>query len=275
MGGLCRYLIKNVVDVKAWRKTLSSDGRRWSKDSSTNWVGYKKVRFANCRGSWVCKNEKCPYMIQYGVVNKLQFDKANKCKACEVSADFIACSAIRYIMVQGKTLKVFHCGSHSCPVIARKEDKPVEDVQDLLRKDPSLKPSQVQSALLVSTLRSGKSWEKIDKQARQLVDRTWISNQKQAVRRDLNPLGENFEGLVAFKHHCDKKDTFYAYKINDSRGNPDSPTYVFKTSRTKLNIANNMNKDGDHFPNKKFCFFDGKKRRCRNYTTLTASITPC
>ena len=272
MDGLCRYSITNVVNVKARRKTLSSDGRRWSKDSSTNWVGYKKVRFANCRGSWVCKNEKCPYMIQYGVVNRLQFDKANKCKACDVSADFIACSARRYTMVQGKTLKVFHCGSHSCPVIARKEDKPVEDVQDLLRKDPSLKPSQVQSALLVSTLRSGKSWEEIDKQARQLVDRTWISNQKQAVRRDLNPLGENFEGLVTFKHHCDKKDTFYVYKINDSRGNPDSPTYVFKTSRTKLNIANNMNKDSDHFLNMEFYFFDGKKRRCRNYTTLTASV---
>ena len=27
-----------------------------------------------------------------------------------------------------------------------------------------------------------------------------------------------------------------------------------------------MNKDGDH------CFFDGKKKHCRNYTTLTASV---
>ena len=214
-------------------------------------------------------------MIQYSVVNKLQFDTANKCEACEVSADFIACSARHYTMVQGKTLKVFHCGSHSCPVIARKEDKPVEDVQDLLRKDPSLKPTQVQSALLVSTLRSGKSWEEIDKQARQLVDRTWIANQKQAVRRELNPLGENFEGLVTFKHHCGKKDTFYVYKINDSRGNPDSPTYVFKTSRTKLHIANNMNKDGDHFLSKEFCFFDGKKKTLQElYDTDSERLSP-
>ena len=56
IDGLCQYLIKNV-DVKARRKALSSYGRRWSKDSSTNWVGYRKVRFPNCRGSRVCKNK--------------------------------------------------------------------------------------------------------------------------------------------------------------------------------------------------------------------------
>ena len=33
-----------------------------------------------------------------------------------------------------------------------------------------------------------------------------------------------------------------------------------------------MNKDGNHFLSKEYCFFDGKKKRCRNYTTLTASV---
>ena len=115
-------------------------------------------------------------------------------------------------------------------------------------------------------------WDKIDKEASKLVDCKWIPNQKQAVRRELNPQGENFEALVTFKHFCDPKDPYYVYKINDSRGNPDSPTYVFKTSKAKLLMANNMNKDGVHFLNKEYCFFDGKKKRCRNYTTLTASV---
>ena len=112
----------------------------------------------------------------------------------------------------------------------------------------------------------------VDKEASKLVDCKWISNQKQAVRRELNPQGENFEALVTFKHFCDPKDPYYVYKINDSRGNPGSPTYVFKTSKAKLLMANNMNKDGVHFLNKEYCFFDGKKKRCRNYTTLTASV---
>ncbi|CAB3991211.1 Hypothetical predicted protein [Paramuricea clavata] len=141
-----------------------------------------------------------------------------------------------------------------------------------VKKDPTLKPSQVQSALLVSLLREGESWVKIDKEASKLVDCKWISNQRQAVRRELNPHVENFEALVTFKHFCDPNDPYYVYKINDSRGNPDSPTYVFKTSKAKLLMANNMNKDGVHFLNKEYCFFDGKNKRCRNYTTLTASV---
>lgn len=55
---------------------------------------------------------------------------------------------------------------------------------------------------------------------------------KQAVKRELNLQGENFEGLVTFKHFYDPKD-LYVYKIHDSRGNPDSPTYVVKTSNGK------------------------------------------
>ncbi len=90
--------------------------------------------------------------------------------------------------------------------------------------------------------------------------------------RTVNPLGENFEGLVTFKKFCDKKDKFYVYKINDSRGNPDLPSFVFKTSSTKLQMAHLMNRDGDHFLNEEYCFFDGKQKRCRNFTTLTASV---
>lgn len=35
---LVHYLIENIVDIKARRKGLSSDGRRWSKDLSTTWA---------------------------------------------------------------------------------------------------------------------------------------------------------------------------------------------------------------------------------------------
>ena len=38
IDGVSHFLIKNIVDVKARRKALSSDGRRWSKDLSTRWA---------------------------------------------------------------------------------------------------------------------------------------------------------------------------------------------------------------------------------------------
>ena len=84
-------------------------------------------------------------------------------------------------------------------------------------------------------------------------------------------MGENFEGIVSFKN-CDKKDKFYVYKINDARGNPDFPSYVFKTNTAKLLMASHMDKDESHFLNQEFCFFDGKHKCCRNFVTLTTSV---
>jgi hypothetical protein len=230
------------------------------------------MRFANCRGSRICNNNNFPYKKEYGVINKLQFNKDNTCTACGTHADLIYCPARRYIQIKQTKLNIFHCGLHTCPVRSQSSEKPVETVKEMFKKNPNLKPSEVQSALLVSSLRSEQDWSKIDAQASQLVDRKWIENQKATVRKEVNPLGENFEGLVTFKNFCDRKDEFYVYKINDSRGNPDLPTFVFKTSSTKLQMAHHMDKDGDHFLSEEYCFFDGKQQRCRNFTTLTASV---
>ena len=62
------------------------------------------------------------------------------------------------------------------------------------------------------------------------------------------------------------------YKINDRRGNPDQPSYVFKTSTEKMKLAVSMDKGKDDFLSQEFCFFDGKHNRCRGFITLTASV---
>ena len=36
-------------------------------------------------------------------------------------------------------------------------------------------------------------------------------------------------------------------------------------------IAENMNREGDHFMKDEYCYFDGKVKRCKNFVTLTAS----
>ena len=104
-----------------------------------------------------------------------------------------------------------------------------------------------------------------------IEDRKWISNQKQDAKKEIHPSGENFEAVVTFKLYCNEKDNLLVYKVNDSRGNPDMPSFVFKTSRERMDIAIKMNKDGDHFLQEEYCYFDGKVKRCKNYVTLTAS----
>lgn len=50
------------------------------------------------------------------------------------------------------------------------------------------------------------------------------------------------------------------------------PSFVFKTSTTKIKMALNMDKKGEHFLSKEFCFFDGKRKRCNGFVALTASV---
>jgi len=112
----------------------------------------------------------------------------------------------------------------------------------------------------MSSLRKGEDWETVESTAAKIVDRKWILSQKQNAKKEIHPSGENFEAVVTFKLYCD-----------ESRGNPDMSSFVFKTSHERMDIAMKMNKDGDHFLQEEYCYFDGKVKRCRNYVTLTAS----
>jgi hypothetical protein len=78
--------------------------------------------------------------------------------------------------------------------------------------------------------------------------------------------------VAVFKEYCDKKDEYYIYKINDRRGNPDMPSFVFKSSKKKAEMALNMDKEGNNFLSEEYCFFDGKHKRCKGFITLTASV---
>ena len=50
------------------------------------------------------------------------------------------------------------------------------------------------------------------------------------------------------------------------------PSFVFKTSTTKIKMALNMDKKGEHFLSKEFCFFDGKRKQWNGFIALTASV---
>ena len=88
----------------------------------------------------------------------------------------------------------------------------------------------------------------------------------------MEPHDHNFEAIVNFKECCNEKNKLYVYKIRNRRGNPDQPSFVFKSSEAKMKLAVPMNNEKDHFLSKEFCFFDGKHNRCRGFVTLTAIV---
>jgi hypothetical protein len=277
INGVCCYrILCDIKDTKA-RLAALKDGRSWKKDTRTDWAGYGRVRYANCKGSYKCANSKCMYLVEYGVVNSVQFKKIDGqmlCSLCESKPEYIPCDARRYLAIMSDAVKVYHYGNHKCNVkpSSDKSKKKDDVVKEYIRKNPDAKPSQVQSAYILSMVRNRQEWSKVDKQAEMLLNTKWISNKKQEVRKETEPHGNNFEAVANFKQYCDQNDPFYIYKMNDKRGNPDKPSFVFKSSSLKAKIAINMNKDKEHFLSQEFCFFDGKHKRAKGYVTLTASV---
>lgn len=245
------------------------------KNCPTEWKNHGRVRFADCKGSYECVQKQCPFKMEFGVTNTTQFEKEGGemiCKGCGKVGEYVACSARRYLSYRSKAVTVYHVGNHTCPVNDSLRKKDVMSIEQIIRNQPNIKPSEVQSAFVMSAFQQQMDWKAVEREASAVLDKKRVSNMKQKLKKDIEPFGHNFEAIVSFKEYADKKDPLYVYKINDNRGHTDMPSFVFKTSTTKMKMALNMDKKGDHFLSKEFCFFDGKKKRCSGFITLTASV---
>ena len=103
---------------------------------------------------------------------------------------------------------------NTCPII-RATGKNVQYVEQLVRNNPNIKPSEIQSACVISAFRQKLDWDEVEKQVESTMDRNWIVNTKKKVKRDMEPAGHNFEAVAVFKEYCEKKDTSFIYKIKD------------------------------------------------------------
>lgn len=84
---------------------------------------------------------------------------------------------------------VYHCGTHTCPVILKKKKTASKDVEQLVRNNPNIKPSEVQSVFALSAFQEERDWRDVEKAAASAVDKKWISNVKKKVKKDIEPPG--------------------------------------------------------------------------------------
>ena len=134
MDGLVVYNIRNISNTKDKRAALATDGRKWRKSSVTQWKKYGPMRYSNCDRSHKCTNDKCPYRAEYGVINRTQF-KCNPsgekiCRICESVSKFVPCTVWRYIRDGKKSVRVFHVGTHTCPLLPKPE-KPTQKIREM------------------------------------------------------------------------------------------------------------------------------------------------
>lgn len=217
-------------------KSALRDGRHWQKDSQSQWKGFEKVRFSNCRGSRRCKNEHCSFFKEYGVINKKQFNtKTNACKACGETGEFVSCPGRKYITQRrGKTF-VYHCGQHTC-LFTQITERAEKDVQRMISENPDATPSQMQSSVILSKMRQRCDWSEVEKAAAaaSVSDKKWISNKKQEIKKKSEPHGHDFESVAHFKEYADVRDPYYVYKLKYNADKTIGQSYVFKTSKLKV-----------------------------------------
>ncbi|KAK2562672.1 hypothetical protein P5673_014377 [Acropora cervicornis] len=50
-------------------------------------------------------------------------------------------------------------------------------------------------------------WQEVEKQEATL-DKKWISNEKQKLKKGIKPVQHNSEAMATFKEYCDKKNQY-------------------------------------------------------------------
>lgn len=174
IDGLKVYHIENYHDIDALQ-----DGRKWKKNCPTEWKDHGRTRYADCCGSFKCTWERCPFKTQYGVINTTQFEskeggyKYVKDVALKVSLFHVTRGGT---CVTREKQSVYHCGTHTCPVISKKKKTASKDVEQLVRNNPNIKPSEVQSVFVLSAFQEERDWRDVEKAAASAVDKKWISN---------------------------------------------------------------------------------------------------
>ena len=275
IDGTCAYVVP--LDPTLPKIAAVKDGRPWGPDSSTNWAGFKKksVRYSNCAGGSKCVNVKCLFWSQSGYPNQTQFEKNDGsicCRACGHVAAKTCCPARRYIVCKETSATIYHQGEHTCTAVKPRE-LVADKVKGYFKENPKVTPSQLSTMKIANAIKSGEDWEKIEEDAKPLLDKKWVSNLKQSAKSENgNHNQDSMESVIEFKKQCDKHDTFYVYKLNLSSMNPDKPDFVFKTSTNKVKMLLHMNQGSGHFLEDEHCFFDGKSGKLKHYKTLTLSV---
>lgn len=257
---------RNVLDGRPWKS--------WVTSSRKGFHGKRNVQ--SCKGSFVCERDSCPYAKEFGKKNAVQFvDVRGKtyCRSCNSLAKFVPCPAkkISEFPRNSAIATIYHIGKHTCTAIKRpKKQQPNDDLVELFKANPKVKPSSVANTKITSMIREGKSWSEIEEAATSMLDGIKIKNVKAKVVAEMHPNGQNFDAVSEMKKKTDERDKYFIWKINNGQFNNGQPSFVFKMSKEKAQVCIQMHRDdSDHPLSKEYCFLDAVHSRCHGYKTLT------
>ncbi len=276
INGTQIFKVKVPDDSNPMKAT--KDGKQWQRYVPSSRKGFTGTRrIANCSGTHQCISRHCSFLKEFGQPNTTQFlrnGQKRNCMHCNAKVRYSACSARKIWEVPkvGNSVTVYHYGYHNCTVKPVKKDvKHLEKLKDKFVETPKVTPTQMAFQSVIASIEGDGTWDEIEKVAEQFSDIHAIKNAKKSAAKQKRPHGHSFEAVSVLKKKTDLKDPFLIYKANDGSLN-EQPSYVFKSSKLRANMAINMDRTGDHMLSKEYCHFDGKHDRCKNFVTLTARV---
>lgn len=250
------------------------DGRQWSGYITSRRAGFVGKRFLkSCKGSHRCGNELCGYFRQFNKVNRVQFEKRGsiaRCSTCGATAEFVPCHAKKiWKYPEGESkVTVYHYGTHTCVPIKQAPTTIAEAAKVAFQQSRTLKPERFVNDKLIEAIENEQPLEAIEELADSLVDRNSLKRMKQAAKDKLDPVGHSYDAVMQYKAKVQKvlEDPFLIYKVDCEK------RIVFKTSKEQLELALQMDREGEGHLKVEPCHVDGKHNRVTGYITISLVV---
>jgi hypothetical protein len=237
--------------------------------------GFSGVRrTARCSGSLICPSQTCPYLLQYKTPNSGQFNRCGsemKCHSCEEICIRKPCFALKVYEFNDstKTAEILHTGTHTCVSKRLFEIGSRIGLQNAIRNHPKMNVNRIVTYEMMSVMREpGFQWSSVKKLSQQFANVKRVQNMKSDIESSMNPIGDNFEALAAFKDRCNETDEFLVFKINNRSLNGE-PSFVFKSSLHMAKMALELDRTEDNVMSTEYVHFDATHSRCRKFKTQT------
>lgn len=160
----------------------------------------------SCQVFWLLQVYQYPCSFRkQGRPNLTHFD--NACKFCGNSVDFVPCSASKVWEFKDccQSVKVYHHGYHTCPVIAQPDVKEASDALKKFFANPEMKPRKAVASIITEAIKENHTWYDVECLTEGLINPNLPKNIKLKVRKKLHPEGHSFEAVQLLKTGLTKK----------------------------------------------------------------------
>ena len=264
-------------NAKSPASTLA-DGRPWNAYYNSKRSGFTGIRRrTTCKGSQRCPNKMCWFIKKYGEENRVNFEKKNGtsvCHSCHAEAQDVPCPAVKVWEVsEDKTeVTVYHHGKHTCVIVNKSvPDRMADEAAKAFQVSRQLKPQRYFNDKIISAIETAPSGDDVYEIANAFVNNSTLNNIKAKARAEIDSAGHNFDAVGKYKESVSQKlqDPYLIYKVNNKALDSTRPSYVFKSSREQIQIAVEMDREGDNLLAGEYCHLDGNHKRCHGYKTIT------